>query len=289
MGAMSPAFQSCWIPSKRGAGWALGLLLFLFCPIAVADGISSYCPPRVPGGRLVLGRASLTIIGEIHGTHEAPEALFALACRASRRIPVRIGLEIPTAEQERIDQFFRDGDREQLLAGPFWHRSLQDGRSSEAMLELLDQVRQLRELDVDINVFAFDRPPSQGRTRDGEMAQCIGEALDEEPQARFLILVGNVHARTVQGVPWNPTYLPMGAFLDACYPLISLNLSYRGGTAWTCTGDPIECGVHQVSSHPDQGEDDFAVLYDGRNKAGYDGELYVVELTAAPPAVLERN
>ena len=269
--------------------WALRLLLVSVSPVTAAESISAYCPPSVPGGRLVLGRVQLTIIGEVHGTHEAPEAVFALACRASHRVPVRIGLEIPTAEQQRVDQFLSDGDREQLLAGPFWHRSLQDGRSSEAMLELLDQVRQLRGRGIDIDVFVFDRPPREGRTRDAEMAERIGEALEDEPQAKFLILVGNVHARTVEGVPWNPTYVPMGAFLDARFPLTSLNLSYRGGTAWVCIGDPPDCGVHHVSPHPDQGDDPHVVLYQQRDEAGYDGELYVVELTAAPPGIGEPN
>ena len=73
-----------------------------------------------------------------------------------------------------------------------------------------------------------------------------------------------------------------GAFLDARFPLTSLNLSYRGGTAWVCIRDPPDCGPHPVSPHPDQGDDPHVVLC---NKAGYDGELYVVELTAAPPAI----
>jgi hypothetical protein len=61
----------------------------------------------------------------------------------------------------------------------------------------------------------------------------------------------------------------------------------RAGTAWTCTGDPLDCGPHPVSPHPNQGDDPHVVLYEERNEAGYDGELYVVELTAAPPAVQE--
>src|SRR5215472_13223658 len=92
-------------PSRTAWSWILGLLLFSLCPVTTAETVSASCPPRVLGGRLVLGRAQLTIIGEIHGTHEAPEAVFSLACRASRRFPVRIGLEIPTAEQPRVDQF----------------------------------------------------------------------------------------------------------------------------------------------------------------------------------------
>ncbi len=105
------------------------------------------------------------------------------------------------------------------------------------------------------------------------------------PQAKFLILVGNVHARTVQGIAWDPAYMPMGAFLAARFPLTSLNITYRGGTAWVCTGNPLVCGPHTVSPHPDQGDDPYVALYPERNEAGYDGELYVVELTAAPPAV----
>src|SRR6185436_14170191 len=92
------------------------------------------------------------LLGEIHGTCEAPRATLALARQS---LPARIGLEIDVDEQPRIDAFLRDGDRAALLAGPFWTRDFQDGRSSQAMAALLDDVRQLRLSGADLDVFLF--------------------------------------------------------------------------------------------------------------------------------------
>ena len=92
----------------------------------------------LPGSELVLAGPRLTLVGELHGTREAPAAMLALAEAASERGPVRVGLELPVEEQAHLDRFFGDGDRAQLLAGDFWSRGLRDGRNSEAMADLLD-------------------------------------------------------------------------------------------------------------------------------------------------------
>src|SRR5262245_33049718 len=121
-----------------------------------AQAADSRCPPSIPGAAEVVARTALTLIGEVHGTHEMPEAMLAVACSAAQHRPVRIGLGIPVAENERIERFLKDGDRAELLCGSFWHREFQDGRSSEAMLTLLDQIRRVRQLGVDVGVFLFD-------------------------------------------------------------------------------------------------------------------------------------
>ncbi|PTL80173.1 hypothetical protein [Vitiosangium sp. GDMCC 1.1324] len=56
------------------------------------------------------------------------------------------------SEQSRLDTYLASrgtpADQDTLLDGDFWRRPYQDGRSSRAMLELVDQVRALRALGL---------------------------------------------------------------------------------------------------------------------------------------------
>ena len=97
-----------------------------------------------PGTRLLLG--------ETHGNAQTPRFVADLACMAARQGgAVRIGLEIPVEEDARIKGFLASAgtvsDRDALLKGPFWIDSFQDGRRSEAMLDLLQFLRELQTVE----------------------------------------------------------------------------------------------------------------------------------------------
>ena len=59
---------------------------------------------------------------------------------------VVLGLEFPEDEQPALDAYLRSqgapADREELLRGHFWRLLAVDGRGSQAMLELIDTLRQ---------------------------------------------------------------------------------------------------------------------------------------------------
>src|SRR3546814_10718647 len=64
------------------------------------------------------------ILGELHGSVQAPELTAALVERLAAKSPVLLGLEIYAQEQQRSERFLASsGDasaRDALLAGEFW-------------------------------------------------------------------------------------------------------------------------------------------------------------------------
>jgi len=200
---------------------------------------------------------------------------------------VHLGLEIPRGEQPRIDSFLASaGDPrayQTLLEGEFWGRPLQDGKSSRAMVDLLDSIRRLKGSGARINVFLFDlSTPAQDR--DAQMAKNILAARTQAPNDLFLILTGNVHAmkkmmniKTTQLVPMAFHLAGSGARVTS---LVSV---YPPGTAWVCKGAGTEaCGSHPVSGKA-RGDARFIELTRD-DERGYDGIFYVPSLTASPPA-----
>ena len=107
------------------------------------------------------------VVGEIHGTAEALAAFAGLVCAAAGQGPVTVALELPTEMQSRLDAFMAatdDASAEALLRDTsFWESDpeRQDGRSSVAMLEMMQSVRQLRVSGHDVTLRGFQ--PSSPR------------------------------------------------------------------------------------------------------------------------------
>lgn len=99
--------------------------------------------PAIDGLDVLLQPGTTLVFGEIHGTQEIPRFVGDVACRAGPQALVTVGLEVRRDEQRRIDAFLASqgapADTQGLLAGPFWRRTDQDGRSSQAMLELFER------------------------------------------------------------------------------------------------------------------------------------------------------
>ena len=223
------------------------------------------------------------LFGELHGTAQAPAFVAEVARQASADMPVLIGLEIDTAEQERIDAFLasEDGDaaRAMLIDGPFWREPQHDGRDSVAMAQLLESLRALRSQGRDVRVLAFDCPAHEGETRDSAMARCIDAGIVTHPGARTIVLTGNYHARIGIGAPWDATLEFTGYGLRQHDP-VAIDITASGGTAWVCTP---ECGPLELT-----GRDDVAPLSvrfaTERDTRGYDGEVRFPAFEASPPA-----
>jgi hypothetical protein len=144
----------------------------------------------------------------LHGTQEAPAFVKAPVCQppGSDRA-VLPGLEQPSQEQRFLDDLLHapaDNVGSALLANPFWSRPSQDGRTSCAMLALLQWVRQLVAGGARIRVRAFDAlpvpAPGQGPAasfdaRDAAMAATLDRELATlGPQEVPVIFAGNVSA-----------------------------------------------------------------------------------------------
>jgi hypothetical protein len=244
------------------------------------------CAAAEPGSELLLERGALVLLGEMHGSAEAPAFVGRLACHAaSRGFQLRVGLELPRTEQGRIDAFLdSDGGasaRAALLAGDFWRREFQDGRSSEAMVGLLTKLTGLRRSGVHLAVFAFDEPES--RDRDRQMAVNLGAAIKQHPGDLTLVLTGNLHSRVTRGRPGSPGFVPMGWYLAQEHArVIAVNSSYGGGTIWACFGPQVsDCKVYPMEG-VDRGSAAFVKL---EPTDGHHGVVHLGTLTASPPAV----
>jgi hypothetical protein len=253
------------------------------------------CSAAVRGLETVPTESRLLIFGEPHGTQEIPRVVGGIICQlAQRRAPIVVGIEQPETDQPRIDAFVassgRHADRAALLASTFWRREQQDGRSSVAMLALIEQVRTLRAAGNDVRIVAFD--VSQERfedpkvDRDAEMAKTILAMRTASPNALFVVLTGNLHAMTA---PLDDGYLPMGVYLRRAVPtLTSLNAEGASGQGWMCTAAPKGCGPRDMRGN-DRGTAPFVDLLGAKSDEGFDGALYVGRVTAAPPAVAATN
>lgn len=228
------------------------------------------------------------LIGEIHGTVEAPAHVAALAqCVVAAGHVLRVGLEIPRDEQARIDQYLQSAgigeDRSALLAGDFWQREYQDGRSSTAMYALIESLRQLA-LKADVAVLAFDQP-SYARGDDSEreaaMAARLEPALRAVADARWLVLAGNLHTRVSAGAPWDAEHEFLGYRLRSYEPY-AVEFLGLAGSVYTCTdADAASCRQREL---PPSERNSGLVLEDAVNERGHHGLWLYPKSTAAPPA-----
>jgi len=218
------------------------------------------CGPEISGAREVLVPGGTVLFGEMRGTNEIPRVVADLVCQASSRgVPLALAVELGASEQSRVDAFIASAgtadDREHLLNGGFWHRPYQDGRTSAAMVDLLDRVRALRLAGAKVRVLVYDTAVDDPNAHAEVMARAVLAFRKANPADLLLVLCGNVHARTTRGVEWDPTLVPMGARLREQIPnLISLDADWAAGTAWTCRlTEPIACGVAAVTAPRRQG------------------------------------
>jgi hypothetical protein len=200
------------------------------------------------------GTHRLLLLGEMHGTREAPGTVAALATRYAAEGPVVVGLELSELLTPVIDAYLHaDGGeaaRAALLAPASWHvpRARSDGRRNFQVIELLEQLRLLKAQGREVSVLAFDDPPRatpDSQARDKSMAARIRGAYAALPRGRLLALSGNVHA-----MRHKPMFAPemqdtMGSYLIDLEPY-SVFINANGGEYWAC-GDG-SCGPVRKSA-----------------------------------------
>lgn len=230
--------------------------------------------------------ARYVIIGEIHGTTETPAAFAGLVCEASTRGPVTVALELPMSLQPEFEAFLAapdDVSGEAILRRTaYWNPRHQDGRSSAAMVEMMQSLRRLRVAGRDIAIRAFlsdqGRPAGFDQNyHELEMATEIARAARARPEARVLVLVGNVHASKTRIDMWD--LLPAAAHLPRA-EVIALDVAQQGGQSWSCRTDV--CGIDDIISVYDPAE--RGVTLGPIDDGAYDGVLAVGPVTASPPA-----
>jgi len=234
------------------------------------------------------------MIGELHGTREAPAFVGRVACQAAARSAVTIALEYPRQQQAALDAFMREQDaaqaRAQLLRSTFWKNHDSDGRASLGLLTLLQSVRGWKRQGLPLNVVAFDiAAEAPAAARETRNAEFLGELLADAKRGFLIVLAGHIHARKVTGLPWDDSFEPLG-YLLRDRNLLHLNMAWDGGSAWFCKSDDPEdekavpvCGAHALKEKPPAASTLFSIVL-GQQSPEYDGVFYVGTTTASPPA-----
>ena len=260
--------------------WMALLFALVILSTGEANGQTDCVP--IPGLRPHLTAGRVILLGELHGTREAPAFAGSVLCHGlGLGLRVTVALELPQVEALYVERYLRsDGapsDRAAMARAPFWFKDYQDGRSSQAMLALLDEIRLRIERGEPVDVVLLDRPEAR-QERDAEMAARLLAAVGEKPANLFVVLTGNLHNRITEG----SRYLGRRA-LDALGPerVLSLNQAYSGGSAWVCLSDS-PCGPHEIRG---RAGNLVGVEVGGMvSSEDYHGMYGVGELHASPPA-----
>ena len=239
----------------------------------------------------LLTAGSVVLFGEMHGVKELPWFFGEAVCSTAKSsLPVAVGLEIPASDQASISAFLdsagQSSDVEELLKSKFW--SGEDGRPSEARVDLLQRLRHMRAAGLRVRVFPFDMIAGESAAeRDKNMALKIAEQAHSHPNELTMVLVGDLHAWKTKGTPWDKDFVPMGWYLENSGARVySLGRSTPEGTAWTCVMGQNSCGLGPAPAyHPlPSGRTSGIEMLPTPSWRGNDGQYAVSTLTASPPA-----
>jgi hypothetical protein len=271
--------------------WLPQAILMIFIPCVTDAAASSSARneacdwnAEVPS---TVAQARLVIFGEVHGTKEIPALVGEFVCwRSGRSQSVFLGLEIPQEEQRAIDAYLSGGgtlvDQKQLTSGVFWN-TVRDGRSSEAIVQLIERIRRLRGSHVGVGIVAID----SGRydvSRDAAMARNLEAFMRMHPGSKFVALVGNIHAAKSNVSAADKKSQPM-AYQIASESPITINAEYLPGTTWSCVPGLRDCGVNEVGGW--RKADTTSGFHMGvAAMPGFDGSFALGSITASPPAVM---
>lgn len=242
--------------------------------------------------------ARVLIVGEVHGTAQAPAFVGHLVCRLLQQgRPVILALERDGAEQAGLNGYLASrgepADAGALLAQRAWSNTdMQDGRSSQAMLHLIEQVRQWRQGGQPVGVLAMQtdfheiaplttaEPPRLAgpdldrlsAINDRSMADKAWMTLALNPGYTLVAIAGNYH--TALGSKIRQQFAPAPSLADvlASYvPVHVIGLEGRGGQAWNMTNQGA--GAHPIMAGS-------MYLQDAR----IDSRVDLGAITASPPA-----
>lgn len=284
---------------------------FIFALVIAASGcatggapVADRCGP-IAGAEEVLSaiQTSIIMIGETHGTVEGPKAFAEFVCLAAkvRSGPIVVALQIDRDETERLTALMNADDPEvfsRTEMKDFWFAptSLQDGKRSKAMLDMLSRLHQLKRQGADIHLAGFghnarqeqDRPLSESDWRSTAAAENL-RALAQRYDT-VIALSQNIEASdrklVVAGFVLNTAAFLLG---DDATSLIE---SHTGGKAWFCRR--AGCGVYPVvpirsiDGLPESNASPAAklvqfVVADSGASLGFDGYLEIGALTESPP------
>lgn len=205
-----------------------------------------------------------------------PAYVASLACSILREgKPLILALETPTSNQLALNEYMdSNGDeaaRAKLKASKFGEN--EDGRSSHAMLGLVESMRVLRHAGANVAVAGinisdaavpealFKDEPIWIGERDTVMAHNIESRARVYKDHTVLVLMGLAHTGRLRGTPGKPGYEPMGYFLEQRLPYYSIAFTFPpGGSNWSCwladgNGDKVYGELKLAcDKHPSKGQ-----------------------------------
>jgi hypothetical protein len=236
------------------------------------------------------GMPDMLVLGVTHGSQEMPGvALRAVDAVLAEGGAVILGLEIWTSEQAALDGYLASsGDvaaREQLFAGEFW-RGTEDGRSSRAMFDLFEAVRRRVSAGLAAWVLCFDSyMKGAPDARDELMARTVLAGRAQNPDAKYVLLMGNWHSRSHASASADRALAPMAWHLrQAKASVRCVKLRCSGGGFWCCTDDGR--GVHRFGGEG-PAEGGGLQLFRDADVDGYDGAFDIGPVGASPQAITE--
>jgi len=222
----------------------------------------------------------IILVGEVHGTREAPAVAGSVLCASIKTgRPMILALEAaPKDGQAEIDAYLAspgvEADRAALRRAAMWADPY--GRSSEAVLDLVETARRLK-----APVVLFDTTPPRSGPTDGVREQGMAMALaGAAASGRVVALTGLGHADrtgfTSLKVASAVMRLPASSTVTLA-PIVS------GGEAWGCWGTPPDCRAQALPVR--QPVSARRIVMDPGVREGFDGGYSVGgPFTASPPA-----
>jgi len=244
------------------------------------------CPPFDVPARLAQPTAVI-LLGELHGTEQAPRFVGDLACALTMRgLPVTVALELPVESSTRLGRLVTDNRPSandwQALFGGAW----QDGRRSTAVAGLVERLAAMRRAGANVELASYAPDSAPAQERDDGMSRALA-ALAANRRV-LVVLSGNLHNRLRAGTAISPRYRPAGfglARLIDPVRIISLDIGYDAGTAWLCSSPkPTDCGVRHIGARHPMAWGSIN-LFDSLDAEGYQGRFGVGAISAAFPAI----
>ncbi|SDJ85173.1 hypothetical protein SAMN04488540_11477 [Ferrimonas sediminum] len=196
--------------------WILGVLVVL--------SIKSWaCEPLPAELEAIIGNNRPLLLGEIHGSVQAPKWVENIVCNQLKQGPTILAIEL-LAEQIDVS-----GNTDQLALSvetSFQWQQLHTGKTSDAMFELLQTLLPLRQKGLTLVMF-----DDHGSPRAWRMANNLKPYLHHD--SRLIVYGGNWHTKVNHDTSWSESTTNMGAYLKewGAEPL-SINLLPSGGSVY---------------------------------------------------------
>lgn len=263
----------------------LTIFILVYCSVAKAgaDDFSDF---------LQKDNVEVVIVGDRHGTIEAPQYFYSLVTSLLpeyEHIHVLLELTPKALEIDYKPEFLESIDLEYFKNTRFWNRDFQDGRSSIAMAELIYKLKKLNADKVSIGAlmepYSTGKKKQEGRRFEKAANKTLSKLKNNE---LVMIFVGNLHASrepTNQIDLTLPSNLSFTTYLELSHKILTFEMLHNGGLAWQCFKGKVkavECGERSLEPVLNKSNLLGFHLYK-EHENGYDGYYYVGKLHSSPP------